>query len=133
MPACQTSSGEGGGAVSFSLAWSSGTCHNYQRSLQGTKLSTAAAFLCCITRLSNKNTKLQVLPVAISTSGFDCAPFLSSGHWVIRDPVTEDFNFGAYRGRFNMDRQRVHSTRSGSFQPARRTWPSILPDRCRSG
>jgi 4-hydroxy-3-polyprenylbenzoate decarboxylase len=40
-----------------------------------------------------------MLPVPISTPGFDCAPFLSSGHWVTKDPETGDFNFGTYRGQ----------------------------------
>ena len=42
---------------------------------------------------------LGMLPVPISTPGFDCAPFLSSGHWVTKDPETGDFNFGTYRGQ----------------------------------
>lgn len=41
---------------------------------------------------------LGMLPTPISTPGFDCAPFLSSGHWVTKDPETGDFNFGTYRG-----------------------------------
>ncbi len=40
-----------------------------------------------------------MLPVPISTPGFDCAPFLSSGHWVTKDPETGGFNFGTYRGQ----------------------------------
>ena len=40
-----------------------------------------------------------MLPVPISTPGFDSAPFLSAGHWVTRDPETGDFNFGTYRGQ----------------------------------
>ena len=40
-----------------------------------------------------------MLPVPISTPGFDCAPFLSSGHWVTKDPETGDLNFGTYRGQ----------------------------------
>jgi 4-hydroxy-3-polyprenylbenzoate decarboxylase len=39
------------------------------------------------------------LPVPISTPGFDCAPFLSSGHWVSKDPKSGDHNFGTYRGQ----------------------------------
>jgi 4-hydroxy-3-polyprenylbenzoate decarboxylase len=39
-----------------------------------------------------------MLPVPISTPGFDSAPFLSSGHWVTKDPETGDLNFGTYRG-----------------------------------
>ncbi len=40
-----------------------------------------------------------MLPVPISTPGFDCAPFLSSGHWVTKDPETGELNFGTYRGQ----------------------------------
>ncbi|MBI4490995.1 MAG: UbiD family decarboxylase [Deltaproteobacteria bacterium] len=40
-----------------------------------------------------------MLPVPISTPGFDSAPFLSSGHWVTKDPETGDLNFGTYRGQ----------------------------------
>jgi 4-hydroxy-3-polyprenylbenzoate decarboxylase len=40
-----------------------------------------------------------LLPVPISTPGFDCAPFLTSGHWVTKDPETGDLNFGTYRGQ----------------------------------
>ena len=40
-----------------------------------------------------------MLPIPISTPGFDCAPFLSSGHWVTKDPETGDHNFGTYRGQ----------------------------------
>lgn len=40
-----------------------------------------------------------MLPVPISTPGFDCAPFLSSGHWVTKDPENGDLNFGTYRGQ----------------------------------
>jgi len=38
-----------------------------------------------------------MLPVPISTPGYDSAPFLSSGHWVTNDPETGDTNFGTYR------------------------------------
>jgi 4-hydroxy-3-polyprenylbenzoate decarboxylase len=40
-----------------------------------------------------------MLPVPISTPGFDSAPFFSSGHWVTKDPDTGEFNFGTYRGQ----------------------------------
>ncbi len=40
-----------------------------------------------------------MLPVPISTPGFDCAPFFSSGHWVTKDPESGEFNFGTYRGQ----------------------------------
>ena len=40
-----------------------------------------------------------MLPVPISTPGFDSGPFLSSGHWVTKDPETGDLNFGTYRGQ----------------------------------
>ncbi len=41
---------------------------------------------------------IGMLPIPISTPGFDSAPFLSSGHWVTKDPETGDLNFGTYRG-----------------------------------
>jgi len=40
-----------------------------------------------------------MLPVPISTPGFDSGPFLSSGHWVTRDVETGEHNFGTYRGQ----------------------------------
>jgi 4-hydroxy-3-polyprenylbenzoate decarboxylase len=40
-----------------------------------------------------------MLPVPISTPGFDSAPFITAGHWVTRDPETGDYNFGTYRGQ----------------------------------
>src|ERR1044071_2688898 len=42
---------------------------------------------------------LGMLPVPISTPGFDAAPFFSSGHWVTKDPETGDYNFGTYRAQ----------------------------------
>jgi 4-hydroxy-3-polyprenylbenzoate decarboxylase len=42
---------------------------------------------------------LGMLPVPISTPGFDSGPFFSSGHWVTKDPETGDYNFGTYRGQ----------------------------------
>ncbi|OGA12962.1 MAG: hypothetical protein A3H32_03690 [Betaproteobacteria bacterium RIFCSPLOWO2_02_FULL_63_19] len=40
-----------------------------------------------------------MLPVPMSTPGFDSGPFLTAGHWVTKDPETGDFNFGTYRGQ----------------------------------
>jgi len=40
-----------------------------------------------------------MLPVPISTPGFDSGPFLSSGHWVTKDPESGEYNFGTYRGQ----------------------------------
>ena len=40
-----------------------------------------------------------MLPVPISTPGFDCAPFLTSGHWISKDPETGEYNIGNYRGQ----------------------------------
>lgn len=40
-----------------------------------------------------------MLPVPISTPGFDSAPFLTSGHWITKDPETGEFNIGTYRGQ----------------------------------
>jgi 4-hydroxy-3-polyprenylbenzoate decarboxylase len=40
-----------------------------------------------------------MLPVPISTPGFDPGPFLTSGHWVTKDLDTGHFNLGTYRGQ----------------------------------
>ncbi|MBI4523390.1 MAG: UbiD family decarboxylase [Deltaproteobacteria bacterium] len=42
---------------------------------------------------------LEMLPVPISTPGFDNAPYLTSANWVSRDPETGIYNIGNYRGQ----------------------------------
>jgi 4-hydroxy-3-polyprenylbenzoate decarboxylase len=42
---------------------------------------------------------LDMLPVPISTPGFDNAPYLTSANWVSRDPETGIYNIGNYRGQ----------------------------------
>ncbi|MBI4495155.1 MAG: UbiD family decarboxylase [Chloroflexi bacterium] len=40
-----------------------------------------------------------LLPVPISTPGFDNAPYLSAAHWVSKSPATGQRNVGHYRGQ----------------------------------
>ena len=42
---------------------------------------------------------LDMLPVPISTPGFDNAPYLTSANWISRDPDTGIVNIGNYRGQ----------------------------------
>jgi UbiD family decarboxylase len=42
---------------------------------------------------------IGILPVPISTPGFDNAPYTSASHWVSRDPETGIYNLGNYRGQ----------------------------------
>jgi len=42
---------------------------------------------------------LDMLPVPISTPGFDNAPYLTSANWVSKDPETGIYNIGNYRGQ----------------------------------
>ncbi|MCH8055133.1 MAG: UbiD family decarboxylase [Deltaproteobacteria bacterium] len=42
---------------------------------------------------------LDMIPVPISTPGFDNAPYLTSANWVTKDPETEIYNIGNYRGQ----------------------------------
>ncbi|MBI4490884.1 MAG: UbiD family decarboxylase [Deltaproteobacteria bacterium] len=42
---------------------------------------------------------LDMIPVPISTPGFDNAPYLSSANWVTKDPETGIYNIGNYRGQ----------------------------------
>ena len=42
---------------------------------------------------------LDMLPVPISTPGFDNAPYLTSANWVTRDPDTGIYNIGNYRSQ----------------------------------
>ena len=45
-----------------------------------------------------RNEGLGLLPVPISTPGFDNAPYTSASHWVSKDPETGLHNLGNYRG-----------------------------------
>ncbi|MQA66254.1 MAG: UbiD family decarboxylase [Alphaproteobacteria bacterium] len=45
-----------------------------------------------------KTQGLDLLPVPISTPGFDNAPYTSASHWVSKDPETGLHNLGNYRG-----------------------------------
>jgi 4-hydroxy-3-polyprenylbenzoate decarboxylase len=40
-----------------------------------------------------------ILPVPISTPGFDNAPYTSASHWLCRDPESGRYNLGNYRGQ----------------------------------
>src|SRR5688500_11416633 len=42
---------------------------------------------------------LDMLPVPISTPGFDNAPYLTSANWVTKDPETGIYNIGNYRSQ----------------------------------
>ena len=42
---------------------------------------------------------LDILPVPISTPGFDNGPYTTSSHFVTRDPETGQYNMGNYRGQ----------------------------------
>ena len=42
---------------------------------------------------------LDILPVPISTPGFDNAPYLTSANWVTKDPDTGAYNIGNYRSQ----------------------------------
>ena len=42
---------------------------------------------------------LDMIPVPISTPGFDNAPYLSSANWITKDPETGIYNIGNYRSQ----------------------------------
>jgi 4-hydroxy-3-polyprenylbenzoate decarboxylase len=42
---------------------------------------------------------LDMIPVPISTPGFDNAPYLTSANWITRDPETGIYNIGNYRSQ----------------------------------
>jgi 4-hydroxy-3-polyprenylbenzoate decarboxylase len=42
---------------------------------------------------------LDMIPVPISTPGFDNAPYFSSANWVTKDPDSGIYNMGVYRGQ----------------------------------
>lgn len=41
---------------------------------------------------------VEEFPIPISTPGFDNAPYFSAGNWVSKDPDTQIYNVGNYRG-----------------------------------
>jgi 4-hydroxy-3-polyprenylbenzoate decarboxylase len=42
---------------------------------------------------------LDMIPIPISTPGFDNAPYLTSANWITKDPETGIYNIGNYRGQ----------------------------------
>jgi UbiD family decarboxylase len=42
---------------------------------------------------------LEMIPVPISTPGFDNAPYLTSANWITKDPETGIYNIGNYRSQ----------------------------------
>jgi 4-hydroxy-3-polyprenylbenzoate decarboxylase len=42
---------------------------------------------------------LDIIPVPISTPGFDNAPYLTSANWITKDPETGIYNIGNYRSQ----------------------------------
>ena len=42
---------------------------------------------------------LDMIPVPISTPGFDNAPYLTSANWITKDPETGVYNIGNYRSQ----------------------------------
>ena len=49
--------------------------------------------------LTKEGGGLEMFPIPISTPGFDNAPYITSGHWVTKDPETGKRNLGNYRGQ----------------------------------
>ena len=47
----------------------------------------------------HKGHGLDMLPVPISTPGFDNAPYLTSANWITKDPETGIYNIGNYRSQ----------------------------------
>jgi UbiD family decarboxylase len=67
-----------------------------------------------------KQTGLDMLPVPISTPGFDNGPYTTSSHWVTRDPETGHYNMGNYRGQIKAtDRMGCYA---GNFSGLRAHW-----------
>ena len=52
---------------------------------------------------------LDMIPVPISTPGFDNAPYLTSANWITKDPETGIYNIGNYRSQIKA------ANRSGGF------------------
>jgi 4-hydroxy-3-polyprenylbenzoate decarboxylase len=68
---------------------------------------------------------LDLLPVPISTPGFDNGPYTTSSHFVTRDPETGQFNVGNYRGQVKAP-DRIGCF-AGNFAGLRMHW-----NKCRS-
>jgi 4-hydroxy-3-polyprenylbenzoate decarboxylase len=68
---------------------------------------------------------LDLLPVPISTPGFDNGPYTTSSHFVTRDPETGQFNIGNYRGQIKAP-DRIGCF-AGNFAGLRMHW-----NKCRS-
>jgi UbiD family decarboxylase len=68
---------------------------------------------------------LDMLPVPISTPGFDNGPYTTSSHFVTRDPETAQYNMGNYRGQIKAP-DRIGCF-AGNFAGLRMHW-----DKCRS-
>ena len=61
-----------------------------------------------------------MLPVPISTPGFDNGPYTTSSHFVSRDPETGQYNMGNYRGQIKAtDRMGCFA---GNFSGLRAHW-----------
>jgi UbiD family decarboxylase len=72
-----------------------------------------------------KETGLDMLPVPISTPGFDNGPYMTSSHFVTQDPETGQCNMGNYRGQIKAtDRMGCYA---GNFSGLRAHW-----NKCRS-
>src|SRR5882724_9668474 len=72
-----------------------------------------------------KEQGLDMLPVPISTPGFDNGPYTTSSHFVTRDPETGQYNMGNYRGQIKAtDRMGCYA---GNFSGLRAHW-----NKCRS-
>src|SRR5215471_2648119 len=67
--------------------------------IEPVEVSTAS----CQERVINgdelRSAGLDILPVPISTPGFDNGPYTTSSHFVTRDPETGQYNMGNYRGQ----------------------------------
>jgi 4-hydroxy-3-polyprenylbenzoate decarboxylase len=67
-----------------------------------------------------KQKGLDLLPVPISTPGFDNGPYTTSSHFVSRDPETGQYNMGNYRGQIKApDRMGCYA---GNFSGLRAHW-----------
>lgn len=82
-----------------------------------------ASGLCQETMISGdelKRTGLDLLPVPISTPGFDNGPYTTSSHFVTRDSETGRYNMGNYRGQIKApDRIGCYA---GNFSGLRAHW-----------
>jgi UbiD family decarboxylase len=57
------------------------------------------------TDLDSSDGGLGLLPVPISTPGWDNAPYLSAGHYITKDPESGRQNLGNYRGQIKAPRR----------------------------